>query len=142
MKRHLPFALTILLLAVLFLAPNPWRVATVSAQGFGGCDRSAAISVASGQSAVLVALIKGRVTRVCGFVVSGDTLATTALFSTGTGTTCGTGTLNLTGAMRMPDEGSIVFGGAGVFIMQGLLDNDVCITTATGAVTGMLSYAQ
>ena len=140
MKNVLSIALTVLLLSALFLAPHPWRVETVQAQG-GSCDKSVVISQAAAASAVLVASRPGFTTRVCGFIISGDTLATTAVFSTGTGTTCGTGTVNLTGAMRMPDEGSIVYSATDFYPMVAF-GNDLCLTAATGAITGILNYQQ
>lgn len=107
------------------------------------CDSSASISVASGTTAELVALQASQVIRVCAFVISGDTLATTAQFKYGTGASCGTGTTNITGAMRMPDEGSISIAGApGMSLFRTASANALCITTATGAVTGFVTYDQ
>lgn len=108
------------------------------------CDSSVSISVAAGTTTELVALQSSQVIRVCSFVVSGDTLATTAQFRYGTGAACGTGTTNLTGAMRMPDEGSIAIsaGGAGQALFRSAASNALCITTATGAVTGFVTYDQ
>lgn len=119
---------------------NPHYPAVVHAQTTNSCDKSVAISVASGTTTVLVTSVPGSTTQVCGFVVSGDTLATTAQFKVGTGTTCGTGTVNLTGAMRLVAQGNIVYGDGSNIVMPGVYNTDLCITTATGAVTGILSY--
>jgi len=139
MKKLFAGSLVLLLLASLVIElQNPRSVA---AQNFG-CDRTASISVSLGSSAVLVATRPGTTTLVCGFVISGDTITTTAVFKSGTGTTCGTGTVSHTGAMRMPDEGSIVFGTGVAPVLFGEYNTDFCITTATGAVTGVLLYRQ
>lgn len=123
-----------------FFPEAPRYPSIVHAQTNNFCDKSVAISVASGTSTVLVTSVPGSTTYVCGFVVSGDTIATTAQFKVGTGTTCGTGTVNLTGALRLADEGNIVFGDGSNVVMPGVYNTDLCITTATGAVAGILSY--
>lgn len=114
----------------------------VQAQASGLCDQTASISQGSGTSVVIVGKMTGFATYVCGFVVSADTVATTAQFRTGTGTTCGTGTLNLTGAMRMCDECNISYGGHSSVVFQAPLDTDFCLTTATGAVTGFVNFGR
>jgi len=106
------------------------------------CANSAAISVAAGTTTELVALTASQVIRVCGFVISGDTLATTAKFVYGTGVACGSGTTDITGAMRMPDEGSISHTGMNGSAFRTIASNALCITTTTGAVTGFVTYAK
>lgn len=126
----------LLVLAFLFFAVPAIAQSTIT------CDKTAVISTSAGASGEIVALQTDATIYVCGFVLTADTLATTAVLSTGTGTTCLTGTVNLTGAMRFPDEGQIVFGNGSAVIMRGLLGRAFCITTVTGAVTGVLLYAQ
>jgi hypothetical protein len=129
--------------SLLFIAPTP----VVEAQA-GVCSQSATISLASGSAAVLVSGSAGGSTFVCGFVVSADTLATTVQFSRGTGTACGTGGVNLGGAMRLCDECNISF--VHYLPIWQVTPNyatpnvtpDFCITTATGAVTGFLIYGR
>lgn len=70
-------------------------------------------------------------------------VATSAVtLSYGTGTNCGTGTGTLTGVMTFA-EGQVLNLGSGfgavIVVPQG---NDVCITIATAAAPGTLSYAQ
>ena len=125
----------LLLFAVLCLYVMPVHAQEV-------CDKSVAISIASGQTAELVALVSGDSIYVCGFILTADTIATTATFETGTGTTCNTGTTNLTGAMRLCDECQITMGSGRGILFRGLRSNALCLTTATGAVTGILLYAQ
>ena len=62
-------------------------------------------------------------------------------FTTGTGTNCGTGTANVTGAMTFVAGQEVNFGtgnGALMVIPQG---NDLCITIATAAAPGALAYS-
>ncbi len=106
------------------------------------CTKAVNISVPAGTTVQLVALVTGRTVNICGFVITGDTLATTAQFQTGTGTTCGTGTVNLTPALRLCDECSIPFGGVTGYIRRGLVSNAVCLAAVTGVVTGLLLYDQ
>lgn len=62
-------------------------------------------------------------------------------FTYGTGTNCGTGTANLTGAMTFAAGQTLTTGsGNGTFLVVPA-GNDVCITIATAAAPGSLSYA-
>jgi hypothetical protein len=145
MKHISVFLFGLVVAASLLLTPripaHEWMSPVpVHAQG-QGCDYSVVISVSSGTSAILIPRETSASPSICGFLISGDTLATTAQFKIGTGTTCGTGTVNLTGAIRLADEMPVAYGGAGaVIINSGAYDKDLCITTATGAVTGVLTY--
>lgn len=107
------------------------------------CDQSAVINVAAAATGQLVALTAGQIIRVCSFVISGDTLATTAAFVYGTGALCATGQVALTGAMRMPDEGSIALAaGSGSSVFRTIAANALCLSAVTGAVTGFVTYAK
>ena len=106
------------------------------------CPFSAVINVSAAATTQLVALASSQIIRVCSFVISGDTAATTATFVYGTGANCGTGTTSLTGAMRMPDEGSIALSGMNGSLFRTIASNALCLTAATGAVTGFVTYAQ
>lgn len=106
------------------------------------CPSSAVINVSAGSTTQLVALASSQIIRVCSFVISGDTLATTATFVYGTGSNCATGQAALTGAMRMPDEGSISATGMNGSLFRTIASNALCLTAVTGAVTGFVTYAQ
>lgn len=106
------------------------------------CPSSAVINVAAAATTQLVALASSQIIRVCSFVISGDTLATTATFVYGTGSNCATGQAALTGAMRLPDEGSIALSGMNGSLFRTIASNALCLTAATGAVTGFVTYAQ
>ncbi len=63
-------------------------------------------------------------------------------YTTGTGTNCGTGTANVTGALTFAAGQVLSLGdgyGAVLVLPQG---NDLCITIATAAAPGSLAYAQ
>ncbi len=106
------------------------------------CPSSAVINVAAAATTQIVALASSQIIRVCSFVISGDTLATTATFVYGTGANCGSGTTSITGAMRLPDEGSIALSGMNGSLFRTIASNALCLTAATGAVTGFVTYAQ
>ncbi len=62
-------------------------------------------------------------------------------FTTGTGSNCGTGTANVTGALTFTAIQTVSHGignGAVFVIPQG---NDLCITIATAAAPGSLAYS-
>ena len=63
-------------------------------------------------------------------------------FTTGTGTNCGTGTASITGAMTF-GAGQVLSLGNGygaIFVLPS--GNDLCITIATAAAPGSLSFSQ
>lgn len=105
------------------------------------CPSSAVVNVAAAATTQLVALAASQIIRVCSFVITGDTAATTATFVYGTGANCGTGQVALTGAMRMVDEGSLAISGANGSLFRTAASNALCLTAATGAVTGFVTYA-
>lgn len=69
-------------------------------------------------------------------------VATSAVtFTTGTGSNCGTGTANVTGAMIFAagQEANIGTGNGAIFALPS--GNDLCITIATAAAPGALAYS-
>jgi hypothetical protein len=136
LRRVFSCALVVALVAALLLQPPP----ALYAQN-GGCHKSVAISIAASNTQELVPAITGETVQVCGFVVTEATAAGTAQFKTGTGTTCGTGTVNLTGAMTMVTNGFIAYGDGSSVIFSGNLSSAVCVTAGSGgAVAGVLTY--
>lgn len=124
------------------LATAPWLSNGTTYDREFTCANSAVVNVAAAATTQLVALSGSTVIRVCSFVISGDTLATTAKFVYGTGANCGSGTTDITGAMRLPDEGSIAISAGNGSVFRGLAANALCLTAVTGAVTGFVTYAQ
>lgn len=105
------------------------------------CASSAIISVSSGTTAEIVALTTGQIIKVCSIVLTADTIATTAKFVYGTGANCAGGPADITGAMRLQDEGNISIS-APAPLFRTLVSNALCLTTATGAVTGFITYTK
>lgn len=99
------------------------------------CNQTVAISVSSGSTQTIAAAYGSDVTYVCGFVISGDTLATTGTFKSGSN--------SLTGAMRMADEGNIVAGDFNSSILfQTNGGEALTLTAATGAITGFIKIGR
>jgi hypothetical protein len=61
-------------------------------------------------------------------------------FSYGTGTNCGTGTVNLTGIMTFNPGQTINYGSGYGTVLRVPDGNDLCITVGTTAAPGTLSY--
>lgn len=111
-------------------------------KGFAACDTSAVISVAASTTAVVISSGPSRM-RICAFTLTSDTAAGTAQLIYGTGTTCGTGTVNLTGAYHLGTDRSIAIGsGIGELLSTPGISQDLCVVTGAGAVTGHISYAK
>lgn len=106
------------------------------------CSNSAVVTVAAAATTQIVALTAEQRIRVCSFVITGDTAATVATFVYGTGTDCASGTTALTGAMRMADEGGISLSAARGALFSTIPSNALCLTAATGAVTGFVTYGK
>lgn len=110
-----------------------WDSRPVNAQS-AFCNQSVAISATSGSTQTIITGQSGAFVRVCAFVITADTIATTATFaSSGT---------NLTGAMRLCDECDISVGNGTGVLFEGILGGNLTITTATGAVTGFVRFGR
>ncbi len=106
------------------------------------CTSSAVVNVSAAATTEIVALTASQSIRVCSFVISGDTAATVATFVRGTGSNCGTGTTSITGAMRLADEGNISLSASRGALFETTSGTALCLTAATGAVTGFVTYAK
>ncbi|MCK9361859.1 hypothetical protein M0Q28_06595, partial [Patescibacteria group bacterium] len=103
--------------------------------------QSAVINVTAGATTQLVALSGSTVIRVCSYNVTAS-LAGTFTFVYGTGANCGTGTTALTGAMAIATAGSNGMSGMIGSLFRGAAANALCLTAATGNMTGFVTYAQ
>lgn len=113
----------------LFGFPLTEPLHTVHAQS-NFCDQSIAIDVAAAATQTIIAGLNGATVHVCGFVLTGDTIATTGQFKSGT--------TALTGAMRMCDECNISIGNSTGVLLETPRDGNLTITAATGAITGFV----
>lgn len=118
------------------LVPSPLHVekAIVHAQGSNYCDQFSSISVAAAATQTIASAIPGTTVYVCGFLISGDTIATTGQFKSGT--------TNIGGAMRMCDECADSFGDGSAVIFQAPQSGNLTITAAAGAITGFVRFGQ
>lgn len=112
---------------------KPFAPRTVSAQS-GFCNQSVAISVAAAAVQTIIGGRNGDIVRVCAFVITADTIATTAQFKSGS--------TNLTGAMRLCDECNISIGNGTGVLFESPIDGNLTITAATGAVTGLVRFGR
>ena len=107
-----------------------------------GCPNTVAVSVTGGTTAQIVAASGATTIKICSVALT-ISLAGTAQFVSGTGSNCGSGTANLTGAMALaagiplslaaPIGGTLLSAGA---------SNALCITAAVGNVIGFIGYQQ
>ena len=109
-----------------------------------------AIAVAAATTTQLVAPLTGHSVIVCGynFTLSGTT-SPTAQFTTGTGATCGTGTITQSGAMlgnntTTNSSASIDSGGGGYTVFKGATGQGLCLVTGGTAPSaqGLLTFIQ
>lgn len=110
--------------------------------GFVRCDQSVAISTAASGFTQLVPLIAGQSIYVCGYSAI-STTAVSVKFSYGTGSACGTGTVDLTGAMAVAANGGLVEPNTPIPLFELPAGQALCINLS-GAVqtSGRLKYAQ
>jgi hypothetical protein len=106
------------------------------------CPSSAVINVTAAATTELVALTASQVIRVCSFTITGVTALTTATFVYGTGTNCATGQAALTGAMQLGVSTAISNSAGNGSLFRTASANALCLTAATGNVTGFVTYAK
>lgn len=106
------------------------------------CPSSASVSVTAAATTQIVALSASTIIRVCSFTITGSAAGTAATWVYGTGSNCATGQVALSGAMLMPANGPISATGMNGSLFRGAAGNALCLTAATGNVTGFVTYAQ
>lgn len=121
------------------VAPSIFNAATWDRQFT--CASSAVINVTAAATTQLVALSGTTAIRVCSFTIT-ESLAGTAQFVYGTGSNCGTGTTNLTGAMAMATSGGLALSGMNGSLFRAPSGNALCLAAVTGNITGFVTYAQ
>lgn len=100
-------------------------------------------SVAVTATGELVALTASQVVYACGFYATLGGTTPTVQFQTGTGSACGTGTANLSGAFA-PTVGVDLVLGHGGTIMKSATSGALCIALAgtTPTIAGVMSYVK
>lgn len=106
------------------------------------CPSTATVSVTAGNTTEIVALTASQIIRVCSFAVS-MSAAGTAKFVYGTGTNCGTGQADITAAINLGTTTPLAMtASAGSSVLRTIASNALCVTAATGNVTGFVTYAK
>lgn len=100
----------------------------------------AIVGTASGASARIVTGISGKSIYVTGGALIPVATAVVT-FTTGTGTNCGTGSSNLTGAMTFAAGQILTFGGGNGTTLVVPAGQDLCITIATAAAPGFIAFS-
>jgi len=101
-----------------------------------------AITTATSGNTQLVALSSNQTVYVCGYdFIAGGTV--NVLFNYGTGSACGTGTTNLTGAYPLVAQAGLVRPNTGSVQVKSAVSNAFCINlSANVQVSGMLTYVK
>ena len=97
------------------------------------CDRSVSITVSAGASATVASASAFQTVYICSFLLTGNTAATGIQFLTGTAA--------LTGVMLTPVNGPLDHS-QDTFFLFGNYGAAITIAATTGAVTGVVSFAQ
>jgi hypothetical protein len=107
------------------------------------CNLTDPFNVTAASTSVLVAGIgNGTKVYVCGIVLT-STAAGTAVFTTGSGTTCGSNTVTKTGTFTLATGTPLVAISQGdPIIVSGTLDTDVCLAATGGTMAGFLLFAR
>lgn len=105
------------------------------------CPSTAVINVTAAATTELVALTAAQTIRVCSFVIT-ESLAGTAQFVYGTGSNCGTGTTNITGAMALATSGVLAISSGNGSVFRTASANALCLAAVTGNITGFVTYAK
>jgi hypothetical protein len=104
------------------------------------CNRTGL--AASGPATVLVVTgVAARTTTLCGWIASATAAATMQVI-TGTGATCGTGTVNITAAHAIPAGASLSYASGAGWYSAATAANVCVIVGGTGPVQLTLVYAQ
>lgn len=104
------------------------------------CNRTGL--AASGPATVLVVTgVAARTVSICGWIASATAAATVQIIS-GTGATCGTGTVNITAAHAIPAGASLSYASGAAWSSAATAANVCAIVGGTGPVQLTLMYAQ
>lgn len=104
---------------------------------------SVAVNIGSATTTQLVAPVTGAKITVCGFLLVAAGTTPTVLLEYGTGGTCGTGTVTLTGTMA-PTAGSVLnYGIGGSSLKSSATSAGFCLVSGgTPSIQGVVTYIQ
>jgi hypothetical protein len=126
---------------------NPIQTVGLGSGATGGllyqptaCDSSAPVSVNALNSGRIVLLAAGQSIHVCSFSLS-ISAAGRAIWIAGTGSTCGTGPVNLTGPLYIASGSTLALGSGHGQLFKTPVGDSLCLSAFNGNVRGVVSYA-
>jgi hypothetical protein len=136
MTRRLLFAILALCGLAFLLVHSGAHAQTLSQQQSAAYSATNAqtIKVATGRSTATIYVMQ--------YLLSASAAGTVQI-EYGTGSTCGTGTVNITGALQIAAGGNVQAGNGGGTLFVVPPGNDVCIaSTGTASFAGHISFLQ
>lgn len=106
----------------------------VQAQGSTVCTQTVAITAAASASATLLTAVPGQTPYVCAYDFSGDTIATSATWKSGS--------TSLSGAELSGANGHFTAGTGTGILLEGTLGNNLTIAASAGAIAGWARVGQ
>jgi len=107
-----------------------------------GCQLSAAINISTATTTQLIAGVAGQNIYVCSIIFSATGTTPTAQFTSGTGGTCGTSTVTLSGVIIPPAFFSIVDGNSTVLGIITAGQGFCLVSGGTPSLQGWIEYSQ
>ena len=134
-----------------FATLGPWITGGISTAGLDTSYRGTP-NVNCNESVPLVTAVSGILRLkvgatgtniyVCGYTISTESISS-LLFTSGTGTQCGTSTDNLTGNMYMPAGSTLSISPSPIPIIKTTaLGDSLCVTIGAGTVNGVIAISQ
>lgn len=105
------------------------------------CPNTAVINVTAAATTEIVPLTGGQTIRVCSFGFAMSAAGTTQ-FVNGTGTNCGTGTANVSGAIPLATGTPLAMGDGTAAVFRTPVSNALCVAAVTGNAVGFLTWAK
>lgn len=124
------------------LASAPWmRGSSTGFDPLYHCPNTASISVTAANTTEIIAATASQNIRICSISIS-MSAAGTAQLKNGTGTDCGTGTTNISGAMNLATGTPLSLGSGIGAVVTVPTSNAFCIAAVTGNVNGWVSFVK
>src|SRR5271169_2824008 len=99
------------------------------------CNAAAAFT-GSGSTAAVVAAVTGKIIVICGWSLTSSAAAGTAVISYGTGATCGTLNVNITGTLNVGI--SAVTDHSPTAVVSTPISNALCVNATNSTLTGII----
>ena len=105
------------------------------------CPTAVPITIAAAGTSQIVAPSGGKLGRVCGIFLAVSTGGTLQI-TEGTGSTCGTGTTNISGLMTMPVGMTPMFSADSSLLQANVVGDGICLTSTTAVAAGWAQVEQ